>query len=78
MFCTNFILRLFFNTKVISPINNGWQLSGGQYVTTWFEGDMTPNTLDEMIIPNEQNESSDEEDDDGSDNESCISSDEDK
>ena len=38
---------------------------------------MTPNTLDEMIIPNEQNESSDEEDDDGSDNESCISSDED-
>ena len=44
-------------------------------VRGWHE--YTPNTLDEMIIPNEQNESSDEEDDDGSDNESCISSDED-
>ena len=39
-----------FNPKIIPPNGNGWNLIGGKYSPTWFEGDMAPSTLEEILL----------------------------
>jgi hypothetical protein len=39
-----------FNPKILPPSGNGWDLIDGKYSPTWFQGDMAPSKLEEMLL----------------------------
>ena len=45
--------------NLVTPDSNGWELKDGKFNGAWFEGDMSPPTLNEIVI-NESDESENE------------------
>ncbi|KAK4030915.1 hypothetical protein OUZ56_024301 [Daphnia magna] len=49
-----------FNPQVILPSGNGWQLVEEKYSPVWFQGDMVPTTIEDMILDSSNEEEKDE------------------
>ncbi|KAK4013814.1 hypothetical protein OUZ56_026367 [Daphnia magna] len=49
-----------FNPQVILPSGNGWQLVEEKYSPVWFQGDMVPTTIEDMILDFSNEEEMDE------------------
>ncbi|KZS09574.1 Uncharacterized protein APZ42_026172 [Daphnia magna] len=41
------------NPRVFPPNENGWVLENSKYTLNWFEGEMTPPTLQDMVVEEE-------------------------
>jgi hypothetical protein len=49
-----------FNPQVILLSANGWQLVEEKYSPVWFQGDMIPTTIEDMILDSSNEEEKDE------------------